>query len=94
MHCLQPPVGLEPLRGARALQRPSLWGGLSPRFTSGLHLAEAVVLNVVLAWLKFAFNEKLGGEPFENCGVGFEYTIHLDVEIKRGGEVKSPVLWY
>ena len=94
MHYLQPPVGLEPLRGARALQRPSLWGGLSARFTCGLHVAEAIVVNVVLARLKFAFCEKLGGEPLEKCGVGFEYTIRLDVEIKSGSKVKSPIWWY
>ena len=71
-----------------------LGGALSPRLTCGLHVAEAIVVNVVLARLKFAFYEKLWGEPLEKCGVGFEDTIRLDVEIKSGCKVKSPIWWY
>ena len=51
-------------------------------------------MNVMLARLKFAFFVKLGGELLEKCGVGFEDTIRLDVEIKRGSKVKSPICWY
>jgi hypothetical protein len=48
----------------------------------------------MLARPKFAFYEKLGGEPLEKCGVGFEDTIRIDVEIKSGSKVKSPICWY